>query len=427
MNFEIADRAPLLDEPVQARIVGARPGALVTVTATWKLDEREFRSRGEFVADQRGTVRPAAQPSQAGSYVGVEPSGLWWSARCAGEMPFAAGLAPVATQLRAAVGDDVAATVIRRRQLAAGASVCRLDAAGLVGVSFRPAGRGPFSAVLVLGGSGGGLRGADRAAALLASRGVAALALAYFGLAGLPADLERIPLEYVQRASRWLLGQPYVAGPRIGLMGASRGAELALLAGAQFPEVGAVIAGAPSAVVWPGLAAPGAGSVTAWTLGGRPVPALALRAAGAWAQAVLHEPVVTAPAYRWELRDRAAVAAATIAVERTSGPIMLLSGQADAVWPSAELADIALQRAARGRFGHGIEHIRYRDAGHLCTAPPGLPAPLVSENPASGRWHAHGGTRSGNAAAQADAWLHILSFFRRSLPVPDAAVQAPSA
>jgi dienelactone hydrolase len=62
-----------------------------------------------------------------------------------------------------------------------------VDEGSLVGMFFQPAGSGARPAVLVLGGSEGGLPTAT--AALIASYGYAALALAYFGLPTLPPVL----------------------------------------------------------------------------------------------------------------------------------------------------------------------------------------------------------------------------------------------
>lgn len=76
--------------------------------------------------------------------------------------------------------------------------------AGLVARLHRPAGGGPHPAVLLLGGSGGGIGWQDETAALLAERGFVALALAYFGMEGLPAELERIPVEYVEHGLTFL-------------------------------------------------------------------------------------------------------------------------------------------------------------------------------------------------------------------------------
>ncbi|HKS21697.1 MAG TPA: acyl-CoA thioester hydrolase/BAAT C-terminal domain-containing protein [Thermoanaerobaculia bacterium] len=78
--------------------------------------------------------------------------------------------------------------------------------------------------------------------ALLASHGYAALAVAYFGIAPLPDDLDRIPLETVDRAVAWLRAQPSVDPKRIAIWGGSKGAELALVAASRNPAIRAVVA-----------------------------------------------------------------------------------------------------------------------------------------------------------------------------------------
>ena len=119
---------------------------------------------------------------------------------------------------------------------------------GLVGTLFLPPTEGPCPAVLALGGAGGGL--SEGAAESFASEGFAALALAYFGLDGLPRELVEIPLEYFEGAIAWLKRHPEVNAGRVAVVGNSKGGELALLLGATFPrDVGAVVGYAPSAVV----------------------------------------------------------------------------------------------------------------------------------------------------------------------------------
>jgi dienelactone hydrolase len=70
---------------------------------------------------------------------------------------------------------------------------------GLVANLWFPEGEGPFPGLLLLGGSGGGIGWQDEIVELLVGHGFVALALAYFGLEGLPDELERIPLEFVDR------------------------------------------------------------------------------------------------------------------------------------------------------------------------------------------------------------------------------------
>ena len=56
--------------------------------------------------------------------------------------------------------------------------------------------------MIAVGGSSPGIFGLPGLA--FASEGVATLALAYFGMPGLPRTFERIPLEYFAKALSWL-------------------------------------------------------------------------------------------------------------------------------------------------------------------------------------------------------------------------------
>ena len=74
-----------------------------------------------------------------------------------------------------------------------------------------------------------------------------------FGADNLPPDLRSIPLEYFSKASHWLSSQDKQVIPNYyGLIGLSRGAELALLLGSRYSEVKGIVAIAPSSVVFPG-------------------------------------------------------------------------------------------------------------------------------------------------------------------------------
>ncbi len=109
---------------------------------------------------------------------------------------------------------------------------------------MEPASGGPYPAVVVLGGSEGGLP--LRNAAWLASHGYAALALAYFRYDNLPQRLEAIPLEYFGQALSWMASRPEIDANHIGVMGVSRGGELALQLGSMYPQIKAVVAFVPA-------------------------------------------------------------------------------------------------------------------------------------------------------------------------------------
>jgi hypothetical protein len=68
----------------------------------------------------------------------------------------------------------------------------------------------------------------------------------------------------------------------------------------------------------------------------------------------------------------ATIREATTPVEEIDGPVCLVSGGGDPIWPASRLAEIGIDRLDRAGFGHGYEHRRYDDAGHFIT-PPYLP------------------------------------------------------
>ena len=129
-----------------------------------------------------------------------------------------------------------------------------INVGGIVGVVFEPAGR-PEHFVVMLGGSSGGIPEAP--AKRLAENGMCAFALGYHGAPGLPSGLVEIPIESLEQGIDWF-SRTYAGGVPVGLMGISKGAELALVLGAQMGDrISRIVAVAPSHVVWFGVTAPG--------------------------------------------------------------------------------------------------------------------------------------------------------------------------
>jgi hypothetical protein len=120
-------------------------------------------------------------------------------------------------------------------------------------------------AALVLAGSSGRVDSAR--AELLARNGVMAESIRWFGGEGQHEDPWEIPLEL-------FLGRVEALAKdcdRVLVLGTSFGAEAALLTGAHSPHVSAVIAFAPTDVVWGGVR-PDGGATSHWTLDGEPLP-----------------------------------------------------------------------------------------------------------------------------------------------------------
>jgi hypothetical protein len=295
------------------------------------------------------------------------------------------------------------------------------DRPPIIGRLFIPPGRGPHPAVIVLSGTGGGFD-LDKAA-VLSRHGFATLALAYFGIPPLPTWLHRIPLEYFEAALGWLGAQPEIDAQRIGVLGISRGAELALLLGAKFPEIHAVAAYAPSSVVW---AAGGRDKTTgeiipSWTWQGSPVPFAPLPLRGfMWRSAipvaVLKRAVMFRNLFRAGLRNRETIERASIPVERIRGSVLLISGGDDHLWPAAEMSEAIVTRLKKHGFAHPVEHLHYPRAGHMLRYPY-----LPTTSRESGNTYlreakfSFGGTPEADAEAQTDSWRRTIAFFKSSL------------
>ena len=240
--------------------------------------------------------------------------------------------------------------------------------------------------MIVFGGSEGGKTVPELQAAYLASHGYTTLALAYFGDTGVPAELSLIPLEYFATAIDWLTHQPSVNPHHIGVRGGSRGGELALLLGSRFPQLKTVVASAPSNVVWGGL--PNIGQ-SAWSENGRPVPFLIPKVDG------------TKPPFEWwvDALDTPQAAVAAIPVERINGPVLLLNGADDQLWPSPEMTDRIMARLRVHRHPYPDRHLQFVGTGQKFLTLPNGP---TAELPAGGKpadWRGRPGSPGGRPFA----------------------------
>jgi pimeloyl-ACP methyl ester carboxylesterase len=390
VKIDVTPAQALLDTPLAVKVTGLQPGEHATLSAS-ALDAEgvTWRSSATFAASSAGTVTTTRRPL-SGSYDDADPMGLIDRMRPTRSGPDESLFYPAGPSYRV----SIAVTVGGKR--VAHTDVERLDPVS-VGVEMRGY-RPPTSplyadlylpkqhehrrpAVLVFGGSEGGLSGSFEAS-LLAAHGYPAMSLAYFGARGLAQKLRNIPLEYFVKALHVLRDAPGVDPRHLLVWGVSRGSEAALLLGAHFPNlVHGVIGGVPSSVanVMPN------GSRPAWTLSGHPVPYAPRRDYG---------------------YPQPASGRGIIPVERINGPILLICGAADMLWPSCGYSDAIVARLDTHGLGDQVTELEYATAGHGVGGE--LPyVPTASADYAPGE-HL-GGTVAGDVLGRIDAWRHILS------------------
>lgn len=264
---------------------------------------------------------------------------------------------------------------------------------------------GPHPAVLLLGGSEGGLGGGTHQMALaLQQEGFAVFHLAYFGAPGQTDALEGIPLELFDKGLDWLKARPDVNPARITVIGASKGAEAALLVASRRSDLVAVVAGMPTSVAWNGVnwANGGQSERSSWTAGGKEVPTMPF---GEWDQA---DGIISVYRTIEDLARQAEAERAAIPIERGRADVLLVCGEAETMWPACPMARQVAARS-KARSGPPVTVFAYKDAGHFVFGPP-----IARDHPFYPRLGAYGGSVAGNAAARIDSWPKVVAFLRRT-------------
>lgn len=401
----------LVDEPVHIRITGLTPFQTVTLQASLK-DEMEnvFNSHAYYRANNVGEVDLDHDSALGGDYVGVHPMGLFWSLKPEKLLtrllkkdvmnsPFQVQiklcdlLSPVRNQ--AASTSEVSLT-LERWYVAPGVSRIQVEEGRLRGALFLPSGEGPFPGVIDLFGGSGGLF--EHRSSLLASRGFASLALAYWGYKDLPSQLQKIDLEYFEEASNFLLRHPKVFGPGIGVIATSKGAEVGLSMAIHLKQVTATILmnGTSSVYGFPHV-------YRGHTH--QPIPySLQFLSTNALGFIELHG------IYK-EIGVEASQS--FLPIEKAHGHFLFIVGEDDKNINSREHAKKATERLRR----HGKNNwtlLSYPGAGHLIE-PPYSPLCWASKFSTTSTPLYWGGEVIAHAAAQEHSWKEIQKFLRKHL------------
>lgn len=280
---------------------------------------------------------------------------------------------------------------------------------GIVAKLFLPEKVTLRDAVIVLGGSTGGFN--EPVAQALARKGYVALALAYFGVEGLPNSLENIPLEYFLNAIRWLKKQSQVKLKRVHVHGVSRGGEAVMLLASTFPnEIASVIAIVPSCVTYGGY--PNRKN-SAWTLNDKALPvAPAPEESDEQKQQDIHGSVNSTKLFLEKMRDNPEkFEAAMIKVEDIKCPLLIITGKDDRMWPSWLYGDMVMNRLDACKSSIYRKHLSYENVGHMIL--PSEYAPVITEaqkHPVTGLLYEMGGNKTAQAEANRDSWLKIVDF-----------------
>lgn len=416
----------LYGEAFSWKVTGLQPGEMVTLKAT-SMDARRilWASEAVFQADTSGTVDVSRHVPVSGSYTEPDIFGLLWSMKATNSDP-KKHVAYRHDRINGWTVDLTATNSIGTTATARfrcvfqrpGEALVRipLEQDGLRGFLYYPVKGGPFPGVIILGGSEGGLF--EGWAQALAANGFAALSLAWFRYQGLPDELVEIPLEYFDRAAAWMKAQSNVQAGGIGLMGGSKGGEAALLAASRNSAFRAVVALTPAAHIWEGhtlrFFSPDYKPVSSWSLDGQPLPFISFKVSP---QDKEKEKKGELPSFVFFFRDAltqadpTTIKKAVIPVEKIAGPILLVSGTDDQIWPSEYFCATIVKRLKQAQFPYEVKHLSIEKGGHmsvlpfLITANRGL---LIDGDPS-------GGSPQADARGGYQSWAETIAFLHRHL------------
>ncbi len=412
---EVSSRFP--GDKTMIRVEGLLPETRYTLRSAVELNKKTYASFFSAFSNRTGIIETDSSLPVEGTYATADADGLFWSMKVigAGENDSSAYLISLEQN-----GNILATRRLPLEILKPDITTVSLSGTGLVGTLYVPPRlTHPRPAIIAFGGSEGGTFAGRWFGATLANEGYVTLGLGYFHAPGLPSDLAKIPLEYFQSAISFLRSRPEVGSEKIGVIGVSRGGELALLLGATFPEIKAVVGLVPSPIRWPANVAHDAegNPIPAWTFKGLALPFLSTL--GGLVETLLPNGMVAydnAPAFLNALKDPAAVERAMTPIENIQGPVLLQGGEDDRVWPSCIFVKMAMKRLAERNHAFPDEGQCYASAGHAATRIPGSPTTETAIlHPVMNILMNMGGTPEANARSQRDSWSETLQFFRKHL------------
>ncbi|KAM9330050.1 acyl-coenzyme A amino acid N-acyltransferase 1-like [Gastrophryne carolinensis] len=412
IDLKVSPEVVLVDESVRIQVSGLPPEELITLRA-WLKDEKDkiFHSRAFYRSNHEGKVDLEQSPATGGDFYGVHPMGLFWSLKPL--IPYLRLLkrdvmgSPFYVHVEVYYGLElnllpkelpVASKVVQRWYVSPGVQKVPIREGRVRGTLFLPPGEGPFRGVIDMFGGNGGLL--EFRSSLLASRGFASLALAYFAYEDLPPFLLDVDLTYFEEAAQLLMNHPKVSGDGVGVIAISKGGEIALAMGSYLPQVAATISINGTNAVngnilrYGDLVIPGIPYQTDCFL---------ITSVGTLSPArTLADP--RKPEYQDSI----------LPVEKARGPILLLVGDKDQNCDSLLFAKEALARAEK--YSKKDLYVQnYPGAGHLLE-PPGSPFCPASQSPFFPLPLTWGGELLPHCKAQESAWRLTLDFLQKHIP-----------
>ncbi|XP_074534357.1 peroxisomal succinyl-coenzyme A thioesterase-like isoform X1 [Halichoeres trimaculatus] len=406
----------LVDEKFTVLVQNTPPGFLLTIRALHHSDDgHTWEAFGHYTANNSGTVNVSEDPSVGGTYSGVEQMGLMWSLRpVPGSKPWLRLRkmniqTPMEFTISVFQGHQtedftdmkpLAAVAVERWYMAPGVRRVPITEDGLTATLFLPSGPGPFPGLIDLWGGGGQL--VEYRAALLASHGIAALALDYLTPKVTIETGKIVENDYFEKAYKVLCEHPQILASRIAMLGLSFGTSMTF----KMAVYSKVIKLTCAVCISGSHVQPIDGSVeevlsyfnknSAKTRFNEENQVI-------WHDLLL--PIPTDPTLK-------------VDVGQLRCPFLLVVGEDDQNWPAPESAIDIKKMMEKAGNSHLLTVLSYPNAGHLIEPPytPHFRASMFKTVDTRQKmvvlW---GGEMVAHSRAQEDAWRKLLVFLRENL------------
>ncbi|CAN9498827.1 unnamed protein product [Ophioblennius macclurei] len=406
----------LVDEQLVILVQNTCPCSHLTVHAFHQCDDgHSWDAFGHYMSDATGNVNVSKDCSLGGTYSGIEPMGLLWSLRPVPgskpglrmrkknvQVPMLVTVSVYEGHRTEGFADLVpfASVLVERWSIAPGVRRIPVTERGLTATLFLPPGPGPFPAILDLWGGGGQL--VEYRASLLASHGLAALAIDYLTAKVVKETGQMVTFQYFETAYKYLEEHPQILGSRIAMLGLSFGTSVTLRMAAY-----SKVMKLRCAVCISGIHALPVDKEVKDILDflNENVAKTRITKENHVILRDLPLPISTDPLKK-------------VDVGRLQCPLMLIVGEDDQNSAAQEAANDMKEMMERAGNRHLLTILSYRDTGHLIE-PPYTPHVRVSnfKSVDSNKilmvlW---GGQTLAHSRAQEDSWKKMLVFLRVNL------------
>lgn len=239
-----------------------------------------WQSEAIFLSDSNGIVSLEKSPSIGGDYTGIRSMGLFEFLKAVtivnkkhiGDLKHLP-LNDVVSYKISVLSDEklLAKTTFNRFYKKNNINHYDIQRDSWQGRVFYEESKNKKPAIIVLSGSDGGIEKAQNIAMMLSNQGFVTLAISYFGMNNQKSNLDRIPLENLEEALKYIQKLDFVNSTKIGIYGRSKGAEYSLLFLTKYDGIKCAVLNSPSDRVYEGLKGKRNSKHSSWTYGGKEI------------------------------------------------------------------------------------------------------------------------------------------------------------